>query len=112
MKIIMSRAVLEESHKVGSEIAQMIVPGFPVQSLDEQIEDASAVYGPLKHMHYRVDLDGGVEVEVSDTVVIAVLRLYSRFAGVVNAIVQTVKVMLPMLKSDVQAVNALITERH
>ena len=112
MKIIMSRAVLEESHKVGSEIAQLIVPGFPVPSLDEQLAETCAVYEPLKHMHYRVGLDGGVEIEVSDTVVIAVLRLYSRFAGAVNAIVQTVKVMLPMLKSDVQAVNELIAERR
>lgn len=112
MKIIMSRSVLEESHKVCSEITQLIIPGFPAMSLEDQLEMSRAEYGMRKNINMRVDHDGGVEFEMADEVVIAVLRLYGRFAGVINAVVQTVKVMIPMLKADFNAVNQLIEERR
>lgn len=112
MKIIISRPVLEESHKVGSEITQLIAPGFPAMPLDEQLEMSHAEYDMRKNINMRVDHEGGIEFEMSDEVVIAVLRLYGRFAGVINAVVQTVKIMIPMLKADFNAVNQLIEERR
>lgn len=112
MKITISRVVLEESSKVGSEIAQLIQPNFPVFTADQQVAqmvDAAAV---LKNIDVEVHADGSITYEINDKLIITVIGLYGKFARVIKAVVETVRIMLPILKKDVEDYYALANERR
>ena len=112
MKITISRVVLEESSKVGSKIAQLIQPNFPVFTADQQVAqmvDAAAV---LKNINVEVHADGSITYEIDDKLIIMVLGLYGKFARVIKAVVETVRIMLPALKKDVEDYYALANERR
>ena len=109
MKITTSLAVLTESHRVGTEVAAMIAPGVQLPSLEDSIK-SSQLYNQLKHFSYVVQEDGSVELEISDDVILAILRLYGKFARVLQIVVGVVKSLLPTLKADVKTLEALVNE--
>lgn len=110
MKIATSLAVLTESHRVGAEVAALIAPGVQLPSLEDSIKSSQQLYNQLKHFSYVVQEDGSVELEISDDVILAILRLYGKFANALGIVVGVVKSLLPTLKADVKTTEALANE--
>lgn len=110
MKITTSLAVLTESHRVGTEVATLIAPGVQLPSLEDSIKSSQQLYNQLKHFSYVVQEDGSVELEVSDDVILAILRLYGKFANALGAVIGVVKSLLPTFKADLKFVEALANE--
>ena len=98
MKIIISRKVALESHLVGQQVAARFGTHIPDISLDEQVEAAQDATAPLRHVSiYRDNED--IVYEISDSLLIMVLRWYSRVAGHVGALID---IAAPLFKSAQQ----------
>lgn len=98
MKIVISREVALESHLASQQIAARFGAHIPDISLDEQVEEAQNATASLRHLSIRREGDD-VVYEISDTLLIMVLRWYTRIAGHVGALID---IAAPLFKSAQQ----------
>ena len=108
MKIIISRTLWKASSDVGAEVAQAIAPGFPTFTVEEQLNQ---LLEGNAFKHFAIEVDSNeISYEISDELLIRILRMYSRVISTCAAIVQLAKPLFAGFKNDIAAINEMARE--
>lgn len=109
MKLVINRAVLSESQLVGQRICETFSLPYRDYSIDEQMSAMQAATVNLANVRFEVVGDE-LHYTVDDKVVVAILRIYSKFAGYIKTLVDIAKPLFKTLQSDMEDVSTLMLE--